>query len=542
MICDRLFDARYVSHPEWCYANTVPAEMADTMHQYVSRLDPCDRSIFQRHHFEHWGISEWVLRRLFNCQYDYEMTAEADHATRNHLFAALYINAHDFHRVHMLITLMRRHCRIEVLPLARETAESQHRALRLRHQIPVWRNATPDHFMNYFCPTCERLCCRVVTPCWARANRTDQSGFFMLSQVWDMGHDHVKWDPDQQQLLCHRSTLIKANSFQSTKEEAERDGDVQLLYRAHRRLDMNTLARRARAVRKDRFDLDCHGTVLQEMCFIGCALRIGRRVIVACETCFAKLPFSTAAFGPHGLTCTAHIHDLHAPLRPDAMLYPRFGPLENIDMRPALNHGMLNVNTNPLLDTQGHDWTSYPTDATTRWEHGFGVINQTRALMALSQLRPGSIAAASSSSSSGANNSNAVMDPLSAASGAQATRRLGGLVNTKAMVATNLFIVTVLENLPTYERNRTLLEYTTHCFFCTKKRPANDAAWVVFVVNNDQHEPVLIFVCPNDHYRFPTIQQAKDRANGTSLGTRFTLPHMTLQLLMDAKQGRLRIA
>ena len=421
----------------------------------------------------------------------------------------------------MLITIMVRHCRIQLLPLSCQTAEAQERALRVRCGIPDWRVARPELYTNYFCPVCECVCCFLTPACWSRANRTDFSGFNIVNNTGDSGHAHARWDIMNNQLVCRRPTMVKDASFQEAKQEHTRRGG-KLVYRGHDRVDANAPQREARETRKVRFGLECRNTPLVPVCFIGAALRIGSRIVVACETDFAKTELSLGTFGPRGITCSAHTTDPCAHLRPYSILFDRMGPLP----LPANPNAMPD---NLILATRGYDWElMYAREAS---EHPscahFGLLKQLDALLRLVQARSMPIAGASGSGTSAGGLGVSRRSGAVAASknrNSQSTLTLGA-VRTQAKVGHNTFVNSLVQGSFDPEGAADISRYTTHCFFCSRARPAkSDAKWAVTVVWDSQSQLTLVFMCDKCTRMMPSIRE------------RGVAPHLTLEDLNTMKR------
>jgi hypothetical protein len=507
-VLNTLFDQHYFTDRAFCFTDTVPSDVEEVIRQYVSRLDPKVAAICQPIHFVHWNIHPYLLRLFFACKDNYEIGCEADHKARKQLEGIFHCAPRDFHLFHFLISCMVKHCRIQLIPLSCETAEAQERALRVRHQIPDWRVPRPELYTNYFCPVCECVCAFITPPCWMRSNRTDFTGFNIVNAAGDSGHDHARWDVVQNCLVCRRPTMVKDQSFQEAKQQHTRAGG-KLVYRGHDRIDPNAQQREAREMRKVRFGLECRSTKLVPVCFIGAALRIGSKIIVACETDFSKTELSLGAFGGKGITCTAHTHDPYAHLRPFSLLYDRMGPVPlpvDANLMPD----------NLILATRGYDWQLLRSRdvPANQWLSHFGVLKKLDALLRLVQARsiPHGFSATGNGSLKVRKN------------GAAGYTLTFGATRTYARVGENSFVWSLTSGNYQASEAEQISEYASHCFFCSRNRPEHDNKWAVTVVWNQHQQFLLIFMCEKCTRFIPSIS-----AQGVA-------PHLFLSDLLTMKR------
>jgi hypothetical protein len=190
-----MFERIYLINEPYCYASTVSEKMRNDMHQYVSRLDPFEYSILQQRHMEHWGIDPALVGALFECKKKFEIDGEADNRTKKELEIMLITKPSNFHAIHMIITFMWNHCKIELIPLNSQVAESQEHALRTRYQVPPYRTLTTAQITDYFCPVCMRVCAPLTPPCWTPC-RSDEgfTSFAAVEQPKNIGYENVKWN------------------------------------------------------------------------------------------------------------------------------------------------------------------------------------------------------------------------------------------------------------------------------------------------------------------------------------------------------------
>jgi hypothetical protein len=100
---------------------------------------------------------------------------------------------------------------------------------------------------------------------------------------------------------------------------------------------------------KARFMNDKKNTQVVPICLIGMGLRINQQIFVLCAQGAEKTYLSLETWGMLGPTCTAHVTDPFAFLRPERKLYARVGPIPTpIDPN--------NLPHNIMIATQGFNW------------------------------------------------------------------------------------------------------------------------------------------------------------------------------------------
>ena len=512
MVLGSMWDQIYTNNEQYCYTDVVSDEMRDTMKWYISKLDPNDQSIFQLHHMVHWGIDHDVLDGIFDCKQKFELDGAADHHTKRDLEMWLFTNPRNFHRIHMLVTFMFNHCQIEFVPLSKQMAEAQERALRMRLKVPAHRTLTTTQITDFYCPVCKRLCATIAPMCWGQTRSSGAkdgskeekkvSTFNNVDMPRHIGHEGVKWDPLTDKLLCRKCDTNKAGSFQDCKKEHLKQTGASLLYKGGSNIVIRSNSA-SREACKERFVYTGRTTEVVPVCLIGAGLRIGQQIVVLCTQDAAKTYLSLETWGAIGPSCTAHVNDPFAFLRPQRKLYSRVGPIP-VTFNPN------DLPNNVILASQGLNWDQLEQKC---WDANYysGAFGLMEKLDAILNLRNG--------------RSTAVADhgaPVSVSPLVVTTETRGkkvfsfslGSMTTYAKIGNNSYVDEVKKMQPSdlfdliSKHNHDMFQYQDRCILCKNKRPKSDGEWGMSVAKDESQRSVIIFICPKDRKRlFPSIAQ-----------------------------------
>ena len=495
-----IFDAKFTWNPSYCRQHLPSQETCIRMKKYVDRLDPTATLIFRQIHFVHWGIDEALIAELFACKQSHEISNDADHSTSSRLARILHIPANDFHLLFQFVSYLVDHCSFEPIPLAAQTAEAQEHALRRFLDLEPWQVPTPDQLTSYLCPKCGKICDQQAIPCWAiEAKNTTSAiptGFDNRSlvnrqrMIPNVRYEHAICSP-----VCRRSTQVKTGSFQEMLSESHINGGQGKLYHAGGKFTITTQEHDARRLRNHILGKDCSETPLIKIWMIGTAWRIGQALYTVCETCYNIVQLSLDNFGPHGVTCTAHIDDNLAVFRPNSVLFPRAGPIP-----PSFDASMMSNNL--YLVNNGYDWDVIAEVNKTNPSALFSLIKEMEARWLLVRSRSVPIGVDPDTYTGTARPGNAERAdkgpvPFDI-----------GVLNTTAKLGYNSDLLALLRDKEATVDFTKALRFCHSCFFCStvrnKQNRPDDHAWLVFAAHDDNQDSVLIFLCSACKNRIPS--------------------------------------